>query len=117
MTTRGSPTGAATSPYAVPPSAAPTWPIRSGAVDLGALAAAIALAAPADAAELFTLQRACWVQEQQANPGVHIPPLHEDLADVQAWLREWTTLVLRSGGRLVGAVAVAGTARPGTSAG
>jgi tRNA (guanine37-N1)-methyltransferase len=74
------------------------------AVDLGALRADLALAAPSDAAELFTLQRACWVQEQQANPGVHIPPLHEDLSDVQSWLEEWTTLVLRSNGRLVGAV-------------
>jgi tRNA (guanine37-N1)-methyltransferase len=73
-------------------------------VDLGAFAAEVALADPADAAELFTLQRACWVQEQQANPDTHIPPLHEDLADVQAWLGEWTTLVLRSGGRLVAAV-------------
>ena len=52
------------------------------------------LAAPADAGELFTLQRACWVQEQQANPGVDIPALHESLADVRAWLEEWTTLVL-----------------------
>jgi len=76
----------------------------SRAVDLGTLAADLALAAPSDAAELFTLQRACWVQEQQANPGVHIPPLHETLADVQAWLEDWTTLVLRSSGRLVGAV-------------
>jgi tRNA (guanine37-N1)-methyltransferase len=74
------------------------------AIDLGAFTGQIALATPSDAAELFTLQRACWVQEQQANPGVHIPPLHEDLAAVQAWLGEWTTLVLRSGGRLVGAV-------------
>ena len=73
-------------------------------VDLGALPARIALAAPSDAAELFTLQRACWVQEQQANPETHIPPLHETFEDVQAWLGEWTTLVLRSGGRLVGAV-------------
>ena len=68
------------------------------------LAASIALAAASDAAELLTLQRACWVQEQQANPGVHIPPLHEGLADLEAWLGEWTTLVLRSSGRLVGAV-------------
>ncbi len=59
---------------------------------------------PADAGELLTLQRACWVQEQQANPGVHIPPLHESLADVEAWMGSWTTLVLRSAGRLVGAV-------------
>jgi tRNA (guanine37-N1)-methyltransferase len=76
----------------------------SRAVELGTLSAEIALASPSDAAELFTLQLACWVQEQQANPETHIPPLHEDLADVQAWLGEWTTLVLRSGGRLVGAV-------------
>jgi tRNA (guanine37-N1)-methyltransferase len=75
----------------------------SRTVDLGALTAEIALAAPADAAELLTLQRACWVQEQQANPDTHIPPLHENLADVQAWIGVWTTLVLRSGGRLVGA--------------
>ena len=58
---------------------------------------------PADAAELLTLQRACWVQEQQANPGVEIPAHQEGLADVQAWLQEWTTLVLRAGGRLIGA--------------
>ena len=76
----------------------------SRAVDLGALRADLALASPSDAAELFTLQRACWVQEQQANPETRIPPLHENLADVEAWLLEWTTLVLRSGGRLVGAV-------------
>ncbi len=76
----------------------------SRAIDLGAFAGQIALAASADAAELLTLQRACWVQEQQANPGVHIPPLHESLADLQAWLGTWTTLVLRSGGRLVAAV-------------
>ncbi len=43
------------------------------------------------------------MQEEQANPGVHIPPLDEGLADVQAWLGEWTTLVLRSAGRLVAA--------------
>ena len=66
------------------------------AIDVGDLAAAeLRLAEPADAGELLTLQRACWVQEQQANPGVRIPPLHESLADVQAWLEEWTTLVLR----------------------
>jgi tRNA (guanine37-N1)-methyltransferase len=75
----------------------------ASAVDVGDLAGEIRLAVPSDAGELLTLQRACWVQEQQANPGVHIPPLHEDLADVRAWLQEWTTLVLRAGGRLVAA--------------
>lgn len=62
------------------------------------------LATPSDAGELLTLQRACWVTEQQANPDVSIPPLHEDLEDVRAWLGEWTVFVLRRAGRLVGAV-------------
>ncbi|MGN6782821.1 MAG: tRNA (guanosine(37)-N1)-methyltransferase TrmD [Marmoricola sp.] len=57
----------------------------------------------ADAGELLTLQRACWLQEQQANPGVEIPALTESLADVRAWLSSWTVLVARSQGRLVGA--------------
>jgi tRNA (guanine37-N1)-methyltransferase len=61
------------------------------------------LAQPGDAGEILTLQRACWVQEQQANPGVEIPPLHESLADVRHWMTEWTVLVLHRGGRLVGA--------------
>jgi tRNA (guanine37-N1)-methyltransferase len=75
----------------------------SAAVDLGELEGALTLAVPADAAELLTLQRACWVQEQQANPGVEIPAHQESLADLQAWMQEWTTLVLRAGGRLIGA--------------
>ncbi len=61
------------------------------------------LAQPSDAGEILTLQRACWVQEQQANPGVHIPPLHETLDDVRRWMTEWTVLVLLRGGRLIGA--------------
>lgn len=61
------------------------------------------LAVPSDAGELLTLQRACWVTEQQDNPEVRIPALHEDLAQVQSWMGEWTTFVLRVGGRLVGA--------------
>ena len=58
----------------------------------------------ADAAELLTLQRACWVQEALANPGVHIPAFHETVDDVRAWLGEWDTYVVRRAGRLVGAV-------------
>lgn len=63
-------------------------------------------AVPADAGELLTLQRACWMQEQQANPGVEIPALHESLDDVRRGLGEWTVMVARdpSSGRLVGAV-------------
>src|SRR6195952_1509232 len=75
----------------------------SQALDVEGAVAELRLAQPADAGELLTLQRACWVQEQQANPEAWIPPLHEDLADVQAWLQEWTTLVLRAGDRLVAA--------------
>ncbi len=62
------------------------------------------LVVPADAGEILTLQRACWVQEQQANPGVRIPALEEPLDDVVAWTRTHTVLVACSAGRLVGAV-------------
>ncbi|MCW2815945.1 MAG: transposon TnsE [Nocardioides sp.] len=59
----------------------------------------------ADAGELLTLQRACWLQEAIANDDVAgIPALHESLDDVLAWLAEWTTYVVRVEGRLVGAV-------------
>jgi tRNA (guanine37-N1)-methyltransferase len=34
---------------------------------------------------------------------VEIPAHQESLADVQAWMQGWTTLVLRAGGRLIGA--------------
>ncbi len=66
--------------------------------------AEIRLAQPADAGELLTLQRACWLQESQANPGVHIDALHEPLAEVSTWLGEWLTLVVRHHGRLIAAV-------------
>jgi tRNA (guanine37-N1)-methyltransferase len=76
----------------------------SQALEVDGAAAELRLARPSDVGELLTLQRACWVQEQHDNPGVRIPALHESRADVEAWVQEWTTLVLRSGGRLVGAV-------------
>jgi tRNA (guanine37-N1)-methyltransferase len=57
-----------------------------------------------DAGELLTLQRACWVQEALANELLDIPALHESLADVEASLDEWDYYVVRSAGRLVGAV-------------
>jgi tRNA (guanine37-N1)-methyltransferase len=60
---------------------------------------------PADAGELLTLQRACWVQEQQANPAVEIDALTETLDDVRGWIAERRVLVARSADRLVGAVA------------
>jgi len=63
-------------------------------------------AVPADAGELYTLQRACWLQEMEANPGVDIPALRESLDDVRRGVGEWTVRVARepSSGRLVGAV-------------
>ncbi|TYL51625.1 tRNA (guanosine(37)-N1)-methyltransferase TrmD [Nocardioides sp. BGMRC 2183] len=61
-------------------------------------------ATPADAGELLTLQRACWVAEQLANPDVRVPALHESLADVRSWLGEWETYLVRRADRLVGMV-------------
>ncbi|MFT4082455.1 MAG: GNAT family N-acetyltransferase [Nocardioides sp.] len=58
----------------------------------------------ADAGEILTLQRACWVQEAIANDDLRIPTLHETLADVQAGLGEWDTYVVRQAGRLIGSV-------------
>ncbi len=59
-------------------------------------------AVPADAGEILTLQRACWMQEQQANPDAWVPALHESLDDVRRWLPDWTVLTMRRAGRLVG---------------
>ena len=56
----------------------------------------------ADAGELFTLTRACWLQEQWANPGAVIPALEESLDDAVRGLEEWTTVVAVAGGRIVG---------------
>ena len=65
----------------------------------------IVAAQPGDAGELLTLQRACWVQEALANDSLaDIPALHESLADLQEWMGTWSTWVVRSEGRLVGAV-------------
>ena len=71
-------------------------------VGLGDLALDLAPATRADAGELFTLTRACWLQEQWANPGVTIPALEETFDDLLASLDEWTTFMARAGGRLVG---------------
>ena len=64
----------------------------------------IVRAVAGDAGELLTLQRACWLAEQLANPGVHVPAVHESLDDVRGGLATWDTYVLRRSGRLVGAV-------------
>ncbi len=63
----------------------------------------IRTATRADAGELFTLTRACWLQELWANPGVTVPALEESFDDLVHSLDTWTTFVARAGGRLVGA--------------
>ncbi|MGH1565380.1 GNAT family N-acetyltransferase [Mumia sp. DW29H23] len=57
-----------------------------------------------DVAELLVLQRCCWVDEAHANDTLALAPLHETLADVQAWVKTWTVWTVRRQGRLVGAV-------------
>jgi tRNA (guanine37-N1)-methyltransferase len=64
----------------------------------------VEVAVPADAGEILTLQRACWVTEALVNDDLGIPALHESLEDVATGLGEWTTWVVRSHGRLVGSV-------------
>jgi tRNA (guanine37-N1)-methyltransferase len=62
-------------------------------------------ARPGDAGELLTLQRACWLQEALANDSLtDIPAIHESLEEVRHWMTTWSTWVVRSEGRLVGAV-------------
>ena len=65
---------------------------------------AITAAQPSDAAELTTLQRACWVSEAKAIDTHDIPPLVESVDDVAHGLLEWQTWVVREGGRLVASV-------------
>ena len=61
-------------------------------------------AAPADAGQLLTLQRACWVAEAIDNEILLLPALTESLEQVRADLSRWTTWMLWAGPRLVGAV-------------
>jgi tRNA (guanine37-N1)-methyltransferase len=70
-------------------------------------------ATAADAGEIYTLQRACWLQELEANPGVVIPALAESPDDVRAGLDAHRTWVVRRAGRLVGSVRARLTSRGG----
>jgi tRNA (guanine37-N1)-methyltransferase len=64
----------------------------------------VGVATAADAPELMTLGRACWLSEARANDSLTIPPLVETLAEVAAGLTQWQTWTVRAGGRLVGSV-------------
>jgi tRNA (guanine37-N1)-methyltransferase len=66
--------------------------------------AEVRTATPGDAAEILTLQLACWVSEAHVNDTLDLPPLTEGVEDVVASLRSWTTFVVRRHGRLVGSV-------------
>jgi tRNA (guanine37-N1)-methyltransferase len=74
----------------------------AASVGLGDVDLDLRLATRADAGELFTLTRACWLQELWANPGVVIPALEESLDDLVRSLDDWTTFVAHAGARLVG---------------
>jgi tRNA (guanine37-N1)-methyltransferase len=80
-------------------------PSRTLSVE-GLSEAVVRLAEPADSGELWTLQRACWLQEAQANDTLAIPALTETFADVRESLTVWDVYVVRSHGRLVGSVRV-----------
>jgi tRNA (guanine37-N1)-methyltransferase len=69
---------------------------------LGGLDLEITLATRADAGELFTLTRACWLQEQRANPDKVFPAIEESLEDAVRGIEECTTFVARAAGRMVG---------------
>jgi tRNA (guanine37-N1)-methyltransferase len=64
----------------------------------------VATATAADAPELLTLSRACWVTEGRDNGSFDIPPLVESLDDVVEGLGQWQTWTVRAAGRLVGSV-------------
>jgi tRNA (guanine37-N1)-methyltransferase len=64
----------------------------------------ISIAAPTDAGELLTLQRASYLTEARLNGSLDIPPLEESLPDVLASLTQGCVLVARRAGRLLGSV-------------
>jgi tRNA (guanine37-N1)-methyltransferase len=80
-----------------PDLAHPATQVSADGVDLE-----IRLATRADAGELFTLTRACWLQELWANPGVVIPALEESFEDAVRGIDDWTTFVAVAGHRIVG---------------
>lgn len=64
----------------------------------------LTVATSGDMPELFTLTRACWVQEAQANDALDSPALVESMDALRASLETTTTWLARAGGRLVGSV-------------
>jgi len=58
----------------------------------------------ADAGELMTLMRACWVQEAIEADDLGVPALHETYEQVVEGILTWDTYAVRTAGRLVGSV-------------
>jgi tRNA (guanine37-N1)-methyltransferase len=81
----------------------PSRAVRAGDLDL-----TLRPAAPGDAGELLSLQRACYAgtPSVDAEDTGAAAAVHEELADVIGWLPGWTTLLAHAGPRLVGAVRV-----------
>ncbi len=73
-------------------------------VGFGSGDVSIAAAVLADAGEILTLARACWLSEARDHDSFAIPALNESLGDVGVWLTQWHTWVVRSHGRLIGSV-------------
>ena len=71
----------------------------------GVAGVVVTTASPADAGELFTLQRAAFVAEGRINDSYEIPPLTQTLDELAASLRTpGTVLVARDGTRIVATV-------------
>ena len=71
----------------------------------GVAGVVVTTASPADAGELFTLQRAAFVAEGRINGSYEIPPLTQTLDELAASLRTpGTVLVARDGTRVVATV-------------
>jgi tRNA (guanine37-N1)-methyltransferase len=70
----------------------------------GELDVKVSLAVPADVPELFTLTRACWVEEAIAKGTLDIPAFVESIDDLRGSLSRTRTWVARTSGRLVGSV-------------
>jgi tRNA (guanine37-N1)-methyltransferase len=64
----------------------------------------VAPAVAADAGELLTLQRAAYLPEGRLHDSFDLPPLTDDLGDVEQLIADTTCLVARRDGRLVGSV-------------
>jgi tRNA (guanine37-N1)-methyltransferase len=78
--------------------------VVGGADRLGGLE--VRVATPSDLPELLVLTRACWVPEARASGTFDIPPFTDGIAELAASLAEWTTWVVRAGGRLVASIRV-----------